>query len=128
MSSVLRATPNAVQPASLFPGAPFSNLNYFNTEKIKIGLTIIARSALYVEFSPAQIAISSYVSVKPFIIYTPGHADRETTRLCTHLQAEDLAAAVQTTNANPLTVVNKLSAQSGSNNERIQKSSYTDIQ
>lgn len=52
-----------------------------------------------------------------------GHVDRETTRIYTHLQAEDLVAAVQTVNSNSLAVVNILSTRSESEKEKTAKSS-----
>lgn len=52
-----------------------------------------------------------------------GHVDRETTRIYTHLQAEDLVAAVQTVNTNPLAVVNKLSTRSDGPKKSNTKSS-----
>lgn len=36
-----------------------------------------------------------------------GHVDRETTRIYTHLRADDLVGAVQNLKANSLTVCNK---------------------
>ena len=52
-----------------------------------------------------------------------GHVDRETTRIYTHLQAEDLVAAVQTVNSDKITVVNKLSTRSKPQKESTVKSS-----
>ena len=52
-----------------------------------------------------------------------GHVDRETTRIYTHLQAEDLVAAVQTVNSYKITVVNKLSTRSKPQKESTAKSS-----
>ena len=52
-----------------------------------------------------------------------GHVDRETTRIYTHLHADDLVAAVQTVNDNSLAVVNKLSTWSDEKKQTIKKSS-----
>ena len=52
-----------------------------------------------------------------------GHVDRETTRIYTHLQAEDLVAAVQTVKSDKITVVNKLSTRSEEQKENAAKSS-----
>ena len=52
-----------------------------------------------------------------------GHVDRETTRIYTHLQAEDLVAAVQTVKSDKITVVNKLSTRSEEQKEIAAKSS-----
>lgn len=52
-----------------------------------------------------------------------GHVDRETTKIYTHLQAQDLVAAVQSVSDKSLAVVNKLSTQSDDPNKPSQKSS-----
>ena len=52
-----------------------------------------------------------------------GHVDRETTKIYTHLQAQDLVAAVQTISDESLAVVNILSTRSGSNSKTAKKSS-----
>lgn len=52
-----------------------------------------------------------------------GHVDRETTRIYTHLQADDLVAAVQTVKSDKITVVNKLSTRSETKKENAAKSS-----
>lgn len=52
-----------------------------------------------------------------------GHVDRETTKIYTHLQAQDLVKAVQTVTTENLTVVNKLSTRSEKENKTASKSS-----
>lgn len=52
-----------------------------------------------------------------------GHVDRETTRIYTHLQAQDLVNAVQNVNTSTLSVVNKLSTNQNQENKKDAKSS-----
>jgi site-specific recombinase XerD len=52
-----------------------------------------------------------------------GHVDRETTKIYTHLHANDLVEAVQAVKPTSLTVVNKLSTAQKTQNKNIQKSS-----
>lgn len=52
-----------------------------------------------------------------------GHVDRETTRIYTHLQAQDLVNAVQNVNTSTLSVVNKLSTNQNQKNKKDAKSS-----
>jgi hypothetical protein len=52
-----------------------------------------------------------------------GHVDRETTKIYTHLHAQDLVEAVQNIKSTPLAVVNKLSTRSEPEEKNIQKSS-----
>lgn len=52
-----------------------------------------------------------------------GHVDRETTKIYTHLQAQDLVKAVQTVTTENLMVVNKLSTRSEKENKTASKSS-----
>lgn len=59
----------------------------------------------------------------PILEAIVGHVDRETTRIYTHLRADDLVYAVHAVNTSPLTVVNKLSTVENSKNKTNQKSS-----
>lgn len=52
-----------------------------------------------------------------------GHVDRETTKIYTHLQAQDLVAAVQTVTDQNLAVVNILSTRSETPSKKMAKSS-----
>lgn len=52
-----------------------------------------------------------------------GHVDRETTKIYTHLQAQDLVKAVQNVTYDNLSVVNKLSTRSEQENKTSKKSS-----
>ena len=50
-----------------------------------------------------------------------GHVDRETTKIYTHMNAQDLVDAVQTQNQSTLAVVNKLSTRSEDSSEKSSK-------
>jgi site-specific recombinase XerD len=50
-----------------------------------------------------------------------GHVDRETTKIYTHMNAQDLVDAVQTQNQTTLAVVNKLSTRSEASSEKSSK-------
>lgn len=52
-----------------------------------------------------------------------GHVDRETTKIYTHLHADDLVSAVQVISGTPLTVCNKSATRSGGSKKPVQKSS-----
>lgn len=67
-------------------------------------------------------AIRSGVEL-PVLETIVGHVDRETTKIYTHLHADDLVEAVQTINDKNLTVSNKSVTRSESEKSKVKKSS-----
>ena len=67
-------------------------------------------------------AIRSGVEL-PVLEAIVGHVDRETTKIYTHLHADDLVEAVQVINDKPFAVSNKSATRSVSEKCKMQKSS-----